>query len=50
VEPEPLSIKADPDPVAEMDFDPDPNIKWNKKSRKIQNERPTFLEIMLLLT
>jgi hypothetical protein len=26
------------------------NIKWNKKSQKIKNKRPTFWEIMLLLT
>jgi hypothetical protein len=26
------------------------NIKWNKESQKIKNERPTFKEIMLLLS
>jgi hypothetical protein len=26
------------------------NIKWNKESQKIKNERPAFWEIMLLLS
>ncbi len=39
-----------PDPVADLDPDPTKNGIKNKKSQKIKSERPSFWEIMLLLT